>query len=238
MHGLDGTRVCFVSQSRCCVSMRAPRSEFFGPMHASKTGGWLDTFLSSSIVRRTLISVKTAQDPTSLLGSILITLPDLSLLGSPDLVMPPAVVQLSFGSFGDIVTLIQITLYIKNLIAGRINLQDELKDLSEFLNNYASVLLAIQSVLQSPQARTLPPTVHNAIVYSIKASVKLLTEFQSRTEASMGSRPGGGEISRLAQVVLRTFWWSFRSQADFEELQKRLRDHSSLITQMFTLCGL
>ena len=152
--------------------------------------------------------------------------------------MPPAVVQFSFGSFGDIVTLIQITLYIKNLIAGHIDLQDALRDLSEFLNNYASVLLVIQSVLQSPQARTLPRAARNAIVYSIKASVKLLTEFQSKAEASMGSRSGDGGISGLAQVVLRTFWWSFRSQADFEELQKRLRDHSSVITQMLTLCGL
>ena len=79
--------------------------------------------------------------------------------------MPPAVLQFSFGSFGDIVTLIQIALYIKNLIAGHIDLQDALKDLSEFLNSYASVLLAIQSVLQSHQARILPPTVHNAIGY-------------------------------------------------------------------------
>ena len=145
--------------------------------------------------------------------------------------MPPPVVQFSFGSFGDIVTLIQIALYVKKLVTGHMSFQSELRDIAEFLTNYVTVLLAIQSVLESPQAQALPPEACNAIIFSLQASLKSLTDFQSRTENFVG------EVSGFAQLV-RMVWRTFNSQADFQDLQKRLLDHGNVITQVLSLCNL
>lgn len=70
--------------------------------------------------------------------------------------------------------------------------------------------------------------------YSLRASIKLLNEFHSQLEETTASARSSG----LRQLVMRALWWSLRSEADFKELQERLRDHGDIITRMLALCRL
>ncbi|CAL1699188.1 unnamed protein product [Somion occarium] len=145
--------------------------------------------------------------------------------------MPTAVVHFTFGSFGDIIALIQLAIALKDCLADGATMRKDLEDFVHFLELYISALQCIKSVLESRSAQQLQPSSRNAIKYALAVSVNLVQDFQSQID--------GFKLPQWwASVLLRTFRWAFCTKKALSELQEKLLAQSNMITLLLSLSGL
>ncbi|KAK7691039.1 hypothetical protein QCA50_006142 [Cerrena zonata] len=140
--------------------------------------------------------------------------------------MPVPVAQLAFGSFGDIVTLIQIAMIIQDIVVKNIAFHNRMKALSTFIDDYIGGLVCLRCIIDTPATQSLPPEAKTAINGALARSTSLLEKFRNKVERS-------SRRSTIQRFIQR-LWFSFLSSPQFKELRESLSSESTFMTQMFS----
>lgn len=144
--------------------------------------------------------------------------------------MPRAIAQFSFGSFGDIVTLIEVALILKDCLVDGASVRRDLLEFAQFLDIYVEILYCIQAVLLSPRARKIQKSSKNAIEHALTTSTRLVEELLIRLQSF--------NSATWPLLILQAFHWAFCAKAELSNLRKKLLEQGNLMTQILSLSGL
>ena len=144
--------------------------------------------------------------------------------------MPP--IAFSFGSFGDIVALIQLASSIQQLFADS-DIPDECQNLVEYLTVFNHTLAAVQERLRTS---SLAIATDNAIRHSIAICRQLIQDFEDETRLWQRSR----RLTRSAGwFALDSFCqrlsWITRIRPEAEKLRERLQSQAQIINLLLAL---
>lgn len=139
--------------------------------------------------------------------------------------------QLTFGAFGDIVTLIDLILKVKTCIIHGAYAREEIQEFVDFLELYVQSLHCIQSILTMEAAKNLPYALQNAITHALSESKKIVEDYLATLKHC---RPviGWGASAVLA------IKWVLSNKKTMQDLQAKLVDKGNSITLLLTLSGL
>ncbi|KAK7681422.1 hypothetical protein QCA50_015514 [Cerrena zonata] len=145
--------------------------------------------------------------------------------------MPVLSLQLSFGGFGDIVTLIDLILKTKDCLIDGAHVREEVQEFVQFLDRYVETLHCIRSVLSSASSKGLPNSLTNAISHALAESKKLVQEFLGRLNSF---KP----LQWWGSTLVQAFRWALCSKKALQELQEKLVSQGNSITLLLSLSGL
>ena len=85
--------------------------------------------------------------------------------------------QLAFGSFGDFVTLIQITKKLAEVIRDAMATRHDIQQFATFLNSYSTTMSTLKDTLDKMPKDILPPTVLRSIEDAVAEASRLMVNF-------------------------------------------------------------
>lgn len=144
--------------------------------------------------------------------------------------MPGPSLQLTFGAFGDIVTLIDLVLKVKDCLTDGARMRDEVQEFVHFLDRYMETMRCVGFVLSSASSK-LPTSLTNAILHALVESKKFVQEFLNQLNNFKPLQWWGATIAQAIR-------WSLYSKHTLQELQKKLMDQGNSITTLLSLSGL
>ncbi|CAL1699190.1 unnamed protein product [Somion occarium] len=147
--------------------------------------------------------------------------------------MPNLALQLMFGSFGDIVTLIDLAVKLKDCLIDGVHMREEVQEFVQFLDRYVTTLHCIRSVLSSASAQQIPTSLKNAIGHALAESKRLVQVFFAQLDSFRPVKWWGSTAS-----VLQAFRWALCSKKTLSELQEKLIAQGNSTTLLLSLSGL
>ncbi len=137
----------------------------------------------------------------------------------------------SFGSFGDIITIIQLSYSLAQALRDTGDSSSECQDLVEYLNAFGRNLDNLRPYL-SGRSRALDPAAVQQIHDALGTCDRLINEFMTKNVRIRD--PSGNKIVDMTRRVRWAVRWVLRAKDDAVELRQRLMAVGDIITR--TLC--
>lgn len=146
-----------------------------------------------------------------------------------------SVIGFSFGSFGDIRSILKMAYDVRALLSESKGASEEYQHLLAELDASLRTLHLVQGVFLAKYAASLPPDVLTAIQQSVSNSRTLISGLYTqiaRFRESLLKKGGSGTMMRDSW---RKIGWGLFKQDELVESQRRLSEQTSIIR---TLLGL
>ncbi|TFY66271.1 hypothetical protein EVG20_g4817 [Dentipellis fragilis] len=152
----------------------------------------------------------------------------------------------TFGSFGDIITVVQLLNQVRRTLCDSTGSAAEYQALIADLDVFANVLSAVNDAFQpgsSESARpsrphrvngTLPPSIMNARRQALRTSYDLLRDIQRRISGYQASLKTGGSGSMMADSW-RKIGWALFKQSELKEIRRRVMDQVEVLNILMSL---
>ena len=130
--------------------------------------------------------------------------------------------QLTFGSFGDFVTLIQIIQELTTLLHDAVMMRHDIQKLLTFLNEYSETISCIEDILESGLVFMLPPKALRRILNAVAEASRLIRKFitymhKFRSESWWG------------EIVIRRMRWALVGKKELTTLKEGLISQRDII---------
>ncbi|TFY77693.1 hypothetical protein EWM64_g6317, partial [Hericium alpestre] len=144
-------------------------------------------------------------------------------------------VSFSFGSFGDIISLIQIG---HDIIKVLRNVKDASAGYQEFHDELQSTVNAVLGVehLLSTEADTIAPSVKNGLDFAVKSSLKLMERMKIKISTFLPKTKG--DTSRSSAMLFYTWKridWELFHKGEWLDLRRRLKDQIGVMNVLLSL---
>ena len=121
----------------------------------------------------------------------------------------------TFGSFGDIVTLVGLTIEVIKLIRDGVTMRRDLRPFVLFLEGYRQEILCLHSHLESGLLYLLPDEDRQCILDAVKESKRLMEQFKTYMN-------GFRSTSRLGAALIQRIRWAIVGKKEIVALRKDL----------------
>ena len=149
-----------------------------------------------------------------------------------------SVVALTFGSFGDIIAVIQLAYSIQKALSDSAGSSTECKKLAQYLDHFTNALRSVQSMLGLVPAIAAEHQMHDSVNHAISASFRLLKEFEGRFERYrrrlVEDAITRDTVRRMLKIWYSLKWLAIRSSA--ADLQRQLEGYVHIINVTLTSC--
>ncbi|CAL1699179.1 unnamed protein product [Somion occarium] len=148
------------------------------------------------------------------------------------------VAAFTFGSFGDIVTIIELVVSLRNVLSESGDSGAEYKALLSYLESFTYSLECLKPLLSTQSGSSpIDSSAINAIRYAVACCEVLIREFK----AKLGP-PSSGEISTNTAEWFRNIWWKLQwasaTRHDAVELRSRLKAQGDIINRILSMSTL
>ena len=151
-----------------------------------------------------------------------------------------SVVAFTFGSFGDIITIIQLAHSIQKALSDTRGSAAECRNLIAYLGAYTTTLECVQNAFDSRNTAYAAPLrlafsgpAANAISRSIAISYDRMKTFERKLECYRESLEGGSSGSWFRDAWRKVNWPTIRQEA--VDLQRELTAQAQIINIILTL---
>ena len=130
--------------------------------------------------------------------------------------------QLTFGSFGDFVTLIQIIQELATLLHDAVMMRRDIQKLLTFLNEYSETISCIEDILESGLVFMLPPKALQRVLNAVGEASRLIRNFitymhKFRSESWWG------------EIVIKRMRWALVGKKELTALKEGLINQRDII---------
>ena len=137
----------------------------------------------------------------------------------------------TFGSFGDIVTLVSLTIEVIKLIRDGVTMRRDLQPFDLFLEGYCQEILCLRSHLESGLLYLLPAEDRQCILDVVKHSKRLLEQFKTYLD-------GFRSTSRLGAALIQRIRWAIVGKREIVALRKDLDYQRGVIQSRLNIANL
>lgn len=146
-----------------------------------------------------------------------------------------SVVAFTFGSFGDVLSLINLTVKIQKALSDSRGSSEDYQALLAELDSFSEFLNTVRDALQVRDGpKKLPDSVRNAIRSVLQSSTSLLQRFYTDIERYRRNLRKGGSGSMMRDSWMKIGWALFK-QDEVREIRRKLRDQVERINALLSV---
>lgn len=144
-----------------------------------------------------------------------------------------SIVAFTFGSFGDILSIIDLAVKIRKALGDGAGSSKDYQALLFELDSFSDVLTTVHNAIYSQdKTQKLPGSVERAIRSALNSARELLGEFYASISSYKGSLQEGGSGSMIRDSWWKIGWSLFKKE-EVVEMRRRLKDqverHNALL---------
>lgn len=151
--------------------------------------------------------------------------------------MPTSVVAFAFGSFGDIIPIVQVLAKTFSILSDTHDAYAECRDFIAFLKDFESTLTRIAASfapLLAPSSPLLQVQSNADILHNVLRLVKDCKDdidaFNCSIQRSSNTSPSKGRAAIALAALTWSFSWSWAYKEEAQTLRKKLKHRLSIIT--------
>lgn len=145
-----------------------------------------------------------------------------------------SVIGFTFGSFGDVLSILKIAYDVRALLSESKGASEEYQQLLAELDASLRTLHLVQGVFLAKDAASLPPDVQMAIQQSVSNSRTLILDLYVKIARFRSSLQKGGSGSMMRDSWRKIGWGLFK-QDELIESRRRLSEQTNIIRSLLGL---
>lgn len=143
-------------------------------------------------------------------------------------------VGFTFGSFGDIITIIGVVKQAHKALSESAGSSEDYQNLLADLDSFSQLLQTVQSVCSSVGPDGLPRSLENGIGEALGRSKVVLNEIYANIAGYQESLKKGGSGSWI-EDSWRKIWWCLSKKEDIKEMRQRLSDCAQILDTLLSV---
>ncbi|TFY75605.1 hypothetical protein EWM64_g8406 [Hericium alpestre] len=146
-----------------------------------------------------------------------------------------SVVAFTFGSLGDIITLLQLADHVRKALYDTKRASAEYRDVISDLDSIVYIVTEVQRTLSLQGPDRLSQSVENALYHAIGICLHLIAQMNERIAARRAASRNGKSVGTMAIDTWQRIGWTLFKKEELLVLRRRLSGQIEAMNTLLTL---